>query len=218
MNLHPSETEIHFYTSNINKFNEASAILKQFGVNVVREFMDIPEIQGTPQEVIQAKLDYITIKNPLQKCFVEDVSLTFEELNDGLPGPYIKDFIKILDLDGIYNLIKSNYNATAMTSIGFRDSNGKCTIMSDSVKGIIVEPVGKNGFGWDKIFKPNCSFLTFAQMNKDEKERISDRAKVYRRFGKFLVPNFTCQSDYHTRGIGQFDKNCGLRICNRTRY
>ena len=46
-------------------------------------------------------------------------------------------------------------------------------------KGTITEePLGKNGFGYDPVFLPVGALRTFAEMDPDEKNRISHRGKA----------------------------------------
>lgn len=61
--------------------------------------MLVPEIQGTTQEVATEKCRKAAdiLQGP---CITEDTALCFEALN-GLPGPYIKHFLKNLGLDGM---------------------------------------------------------------------------------------------------------------------
>lgn len=58
----------------------------------------VPELQGTTQEVAIEKCRRAAelLQGP---CITEDTALCFEALN-GLPGPYIKHFLKGLGLDG----------------------------------------------------------------------------------------------------------------------
>lgn len=60
----------------------------------------VPEIQGTTEEIAREKCRRAAeiLQGP---CITEDTALCFEALN-GLPGPYIKFFLKELGLDGGY--------------------------------------------------------------------------------------------------------------------
>lgn len=60
----------------------------------------VPEIQGTTQEVAIAKVKAAADKLG-RACVTEDTALCFEAL-DGLPGPYIKDFLGKLGHEGEY--------------------------------------------------------------------------------------------------------------------
>ena len=59
---------------------------------VVCRDIDLPEYQGTPEEVVRAKCTLAAqhIKGPV---VVEDTSLCFNALG-GMPGPYVKWFLK----------------------------------------------------------------------------------------------------------------------------
>ena len=48
-------------------------------------------------------------------------------------------------------------------------------------------PAGPGGFGYDPVFIPDGEERTFAQMNAEEKNRISHRAKAWERFAAFLA-------------------------------
>ena len=55
-----------------------------------------------------------------------------------------------------------------------------------SIKGKIVFPRGKNGFGWDRIFQPSGHNKTFAEMTKEEKFKISMRTVAVNKLKNFL--------------------------------
>ena len=59
---------------------------------IVCQDIDLPEYQGTPEEIVRAKCTLAAqhIKGPV---VVEDTSLCFNALG-GMPGPYIKWFLK----------------------------------------------------------------------------------------------------------------------------
>lgn len=61
----------------------------------------VPEVQGSTQEVAIAKCRRAAelLGRP---CITEDTALCFQALN-GLPGPYIKYFLKELGHDGGLN-------------------------------------------------------------------------------------------------------------------
>src|SRR5262249_47964194 len=45
---------------------------------------------------------------------------------------------------------------------------------------LIREPRGKNGFGYDPIFVPDCDQRTTAEMSAEEKDAISHRGRAFR--------------------------------------
>jgi len=58
----------------------------------------------------------------------------------------------------------------------------------ESAEGIILRsPIGDHGFGYDPIFLYPALDRTFAQLQTEEKSRISHRGKALLRFREFLV-------------------------------
>ncbi len=49
-----------------------------------------------------------------------------------------------------------------------------------------MPPRGDNKFGWDPIFEPEGYNLTFAEMEKEEKNKISHRYRAIDSFMKSL--------------------------------
>lgn len=161
--------KLFFITGNENKFSEAKQIIPQ----IEQLNIDLPEIQGNSQQIIEAKLQEAQ-KLANGNFFVEDVSLNIHCL-EHLPGPYIKWFLKQIGPQGIYDLVKryDNPKAEAIATIGI-SQNGKLTFVQGKITGKIVPPRGE-GFGFDPIFMPEGHMVTFAQMAKEEKNEISHR-------------------------------------------
>lgn len=58
-------------------------------------------------------------------------------------------------------------------------ADGTVKTVEGICRGVITEqPRGKNGFGYDPVFEPVGSSLTFAEMDPTEKNRISHRGKA----------------------------------------
>ena len=77
---------VNFISGNANKLAEVKAILEP-AIEVRSQALDLPEIQGTVDEVTIAKCRAAadTVKGPV---LVEDTCLCFNALK-GLPGPYV---------------------------------------------------------------------------------------------------------------------------------
>jgi XTP/dITP diphosphohydrolase len=60
-------------------------------------------------------------------------------------------------------------------------------VFSDSVSGVIVDsPRGAGGFGYDPVFLYEPSGKTFAELPRDEKNRLSHRGRAFRKLLGFL--------------------------------
>jgi len=178
---------IYFITGNKNKFDEAKSILKD--VNLKQLNIDLPEIQEIDsRKIIEEKLKEALrrTKNKKEEFIVEDASLSLKCLN-GLPGSLIKWFMHTIGNKGLYEISKKykKYNAEAKDTIGYY-KKGKIYFFEGKVKGKIVKARGKNNFGWDPIFLPNGYNKTFAEMPKEEKNKISHRKEVLEKLKRFL--------------------------------
>lgn len=179
--------EILIITGNDDKFKEYKAVLTS--VKLKRRKLDLPELQGSPREIVREKAQ-LAAKLTGKPCFVDDTCLCFDAWND-LPGPYIKDFIHSMGPRKLAEtLIRSskNHKAKAMASIGYCEPHKKPHSVQGVTEGKIVMPRGTHGFrkGWDQIFNPEGYNKTYAEMEFEEKNKISHRKKAIEAFDEFL--------------------------------
>jgi inosine triphosphate pyrophosphatase len=123
------------------------------------------------------------------KCpvIVEDTALEFEAFG-GLPGPYIKWFLKGLGNQGLYDMLaKFDKNARAVCTFAYCEGPGKSVQLFQGIhEGEIVAPRGPPDFGWNPIFKPKESNKTYAEMTAEEKSKVSHRFLALQKLSKFL--------------------------------
>jgi inosine triphosphate pyrophosphatase len=176
--------KFYFMTSNENKYLEVKKFLK--GIRDVLPLVyDLPEMQHTDEkEIVRLKLE-VGKKHRKGEIIVEDTGLHLDCLN-GLPGPFIKWFVKILGPEGIYDMAKrlGNLNAEARCVIGYCNKTNE--FFEGSIRGKLVPPRGENGFGWDPIFLPDGHDKTFAEMPTTEKNAISHRGIALDKLKGFL--------------------------------
>jgi inosine triphosphate pyrophosphatase len=143
--------------------------------------VDLPEIQSiNPEEIVtdKAKRAYAATGKPVA---VEDVSAGLVKLG-GLPGPFVKFFIKTLGEDALSVLAgQENEPAVVSCSIAYYDGHTLLTVRGD-VEGRVVASRGSNGFGFDRTFVPKGHDLTYAEMSGDEKDSVSHRSVAIRLF------------------------------------
>ncbi|KAL2119153.1 hypothetical protein VTJ04DRAFT_6113 [Mycothermus thermophilus] len=167
---------VNFITGNANKLGEVKAILEP-AIEVQSQKLDLPEIQGTLEEVTIDKCRRAAelVGGPV---LVEDTCLCFSALN-GLPGPYIKWFLTSLGHEGLNNLLAAyeDKSAKAVCTFGYSPGPGHEPILFQGVTdGKIVPARGPANFGWDPIFEYNGK--TYAEMDKAEKNKISHRYRA----------------------------------------
>lgn len=188
---------ITFVTGNPNKKAEVVAILggesTPEGSSVGRfiitnKDLDIEEVQGSIDEVTihKAKAAASLVDGPV---LVEDTCLAFSAFND-LPGPYIKWFVKGVGLQGLVDMLYKfeDKSAKAICTFGYCEGPGKeVKLFQGITHGNIVESRGHQNFGWDSIFEPKGYDQTFAEMNKQVKNKMSHRYKALALLKDFLV-------------------------------
>ncbi len=187
--------DIVFVTNNINKlFEIKNLVSSHYNVLSLRDINFNDEIEETE----------ITLKgNALLKarhiyhhqncnCFADDTGLVIDAL-DGRPGVYSARYAgpKCNATDNIKKVLSEldqieNRKAKFVTIIALI-LNGKEYFFEGKCEGVITkEPSGKEGFGYDAIFRPLNSNLTFAEMNQIDKGKISHRGIAVRKLIAFL--------------------------------
>ena len=174
---------INFVSGNKNKLRELSDIFKKHfkDIEIKQLDIDLPELQGFPEEIVKEKL-----KLALEKAkklegpvLVEDTSLCFNAYG-GLPGAYIKYFLKAIKPEGLYKMACAfkDHSAYAQSIYGLQKSQkDEPKLFIGKTDGEIVSPRGDNNFGWDPCFQPKNYKQTYAEMEEEQKNKISHRGK-----------------------------------------
>jgi inosine triphosphate pyrophosphatase len=180
-----------FVTSNANKIQEVQAMLGasgstsscSVGIDLRHQAAELPELQGEPLDICRQKC-LIAAERLQCAVLVEDTGLCFNALG-GLPGPYIKHFLDKTGHEGLNNLLAAyeDKSAYALCIFGFCKGPGEeVHLFEGRATGMIVPARGggRRSFGWDPIFEPDegAGGLTFAEMSKGAKNRISHRSKA----------------------------------------
>ncbi|GIY05619.1 inosine triphosphate pyrophosphatase [Caerostris darwini] len=171
--------DIHFVSGNPGKISEAESIMKENNIKVKYMKLDLPEYQGEPDFISEAKCKCAAsiINGPV---ITEDTSLAFDALH-GLPGPYIKWFLDKLGPDGLHTLLSGfeDKSASAICTLAFcKGPEQDVQLFHGITKGKIISPRGNKGFGWDSCFLPEDKDKTYAELSFEEKNTISHRRKA----------------------------------------
>jgi XTP/dITP diphosphohydrolase len=184
-----------FATHNAHKVSEIKPILPA-SVNLVSLHNlgfneEIPETGDTLAANALQKADYIYTRLNCA-CFADDTGLEVTALG-GRPGVYSARYAgenKSAD-DNIEKLLtelkgKKDRSAVFKTVIAVI-IEGKPKLFEGMVKGTISEKkTGDKGFGYDPVFIPEGHSKSFAQMTREEKNRISHRGLAVKKFAAFL--------------------------------
>ncbi|RKP23734.1 inosine triphosphate pyrophosphatase [Syncephalis pseudoplumigaleata] len=167
-----------FVTGNKNKLAEVRASLDGV-IDVIAVDIDLPELQGEPGSIAEEKCRMAAqqVNGPV---IIEDTCLCFNAL-DGLPGPYIKWFLKKLGHDGLNRMLAGfeDKSAYALCTFAYcRGPNEQPILFEGRCPGRIVPARGPPNFGWDPIFEPTGYNETFAEMALATKLDISHRSRA----------------------------------------
>ena len=184
-------------THNPNKVREMSAILGQFGVEVVspKELGITVEVEETgttfaENAMLKARAICELAKLP---AIADDSGLCVDALNGG-PGVYSARFGgEGLDDKGRYTLLlemlrgQTDRAAHFHTSIVCAFPNGDELVCEGECPGTIAfAPMGEGGFGYDPVFFVPELRKTFGQLTAEEKASVSHRGKALRAFAAAL--------------------------------
>ncbi|KAK4049438.1 nucleoside triphosphate pyrophosphohydrolase ham1 [Microbotryomycetes sp. JL201] len=190
--------QILFCSGNANKVKEVRAILAAANsssgndataepIEITSKDVDVPEIQGTTREVAIAKVKAAADKIG-GACITEDTALSFDALG-GLPGAYIKAFMSTIGHDGINRMLQGfdDKSADAICTFAYCAGPGQEPILFEGkTRGRIVPARGPTHFGWDPIFEVQGTGKTYAEMDGEEKNKLSHRYKALELLRQFL--------------------------------
>lgn len=94
-------------------------------------------------------------------------------------------FLDAVGPKGLYTMLAGfeSKKARAVCTFGYSAGPGDKVIFFQGVEaGLIVEPRGASGFGWDPIFQPDDgNGKTYAEMSAEEKNAISHRGRALKK-------------------------------------
>ena len=184
---------------NLNKAQEIQMLLgNQFHV-IPQQAFDIPPIEETgstfeENALLKAKTVYDIIGLPV---IGDDSGLEVVALNNQ-PGIYSSRFAgdNASDDDNIDKLLRKMHNIpTEKRTARFRcvvaflgtSSDDQPVFFEGEWAGYIAkERTGKNGFGYDPVFVDLQSNLTAAELEPDQKNKISHRGKAMQSLKSYL--------------------------------
>jgi XTP/dITP diphosphohydrolase len=181
-------------THNKGKLEEIADLLAPFGVSVTSAAeMNLPEPAETEDTFVgNARIKaHAAAKATGLPALADDSGISIDAL-DGAPGVYTADWAETPDGRDFVLAMTRAHNALEALDIPYpRTARFCCTLVlawpdgHDEVfegvmPGQIVWPMrGDQGHGYDPIFQPDGFAITFGEMDRWEKNRISHRADAF---------------------------------------
>lgn len=194
-------------THNAGKLKEISALLAPYGVNCISAgSLGLPEPAETGTTFIENAL--IKARAAAQAAglpaLADDSGLSVAALG-GRPGVYTADwaerqwfegepgrdwYMAMGKVEGMLSELGSDVDRACWFScvLAIAWPDGESAVYEGRVDGAYSwPPRGTMGFGYDPVFVPNSRDATFAELEPEEKHRISHRADA---FAKLVAEQF----------------------------
>lgn len=190
-------SEIVLATHNPKKAIELRAVLGDSPIKIItlddlEIFEELPETHESMEENAIEKAMYVYEKTG--KCVLADDSGLEVDFLGGSPGVFSARYA------GPHNDAEANIQKLLSELVGVNERDacfktvlafvcdGESQLFIGEISGeILREKRGQNGFGYDPIFLPKGMNRAFAEMNADEKNRISHRSVAMRKFLNYIL-------------------------------
>ena len=180
-------------THNQGKFREISSLISKKYRKISPKALGIP----SPHETGKTFETNADLKASFFSKFVnypvisDDSGLCIKSLN-GKPGIHSARFAKkhgsfFKAMKFILKKMKNKKNKSALfiCSLSFKYPKKKPINVIGKISGSIAEKIlGKNGFGYDPIFIPKSSKISFGQMLKSKKMKMDHRYLAFKKLKK----------------------------------
>ena len=178
---------IVFASTNHKKYCEVQSILSTYD-RITVDFVqtELTEVQSDSLEGIAKEKAKDAFNKVARPVIVEDDGLFIDTL-DGFPGPYSSYVFKTIGNAGILKLLSdlSSRSASFRSMIAFHDGKD-LSIFEGKIDGRISDRIMEGGWGYDPIFVPAGTNLTFAKL-KDEKNKYSHRKMALEKFARWYL-------------------------------
>ena len=189
-------------THNQGKLEEITALLKPLNVKVVSaKALDLPEPDETETTFVgNARIKaHAAAKASSLPSLSDDSGIEIDALG-GSPGVYTadwaeteqtRDFVKammkcheLLEQKNAPHPRKAHFCCTIVLAW----PDGEDVVFEGKIAGLIVWPMrGDLGHGYDPIFQPVGFDITFGEMDRWEKNKISHRANAFEKLFKYFA-------------------------------
>lgn len=184
-------------TNNAHKLSEIQAVVgDKFEILSLRDiecYDDIPEDSDTLEGNALQKAQYIYERYGCD-VFADDTGLEVAAL-DGRPGVHTARYAYPDRNDTVANVNKilhelseKNDRRAQFRTVIALIYKGETHLFEGKVEGhITTECRGTDGFGYDPVFSPEDTGLTFAELGVDVKNTLSHRARAVKKLCDFLA-------------------------------
>nr|WP_247651135.1 RdgB/HAM1 family non-canonical purine NTP pyrophosphatase [Roseovarius autotrophicus] len=184
-------------THNAGKLEEIAHLLLPYGVKVIGAAeRNLPEPEETETSFVgNARIKaHAAAEATGLPALADDSGIAIDALG-GAPGVYTADWAETetgrdfaMAMTRAHDMLlerkaRQPWTARFCCTLVLAWPDGHDEVFEGTVDGWFVWPMrGTQGHGYDPIFQPEGYDVTFAEMNRWEKNRISHRAEAFRKF------------------------------------
>jgi XTP/dITP diphosphohydrolase len=184
-------------THNAGKLEEIADLLAPFNVTVKgAKELNLAEPEETETTFVgNARIKaHAAAQATGLPALSDDSGITIDAL-DGAPGVYTADWAETPNgRDFVMAMSNTHEKLEAINAPHPRHAQFRCTLVlawpdghdevfEGVIPGVLVWPMrGNQGHGYDPIFKPDGYQITFGEMDRWEKNKISHRADAFNKF------------------------------------
>ena len=188
-------------THNEGKLEEIAALLRPLSTNIVSaKELQLSEPEETEDTFVgNARIKaHAAARASRLPALADDSGIEIDAL-DGAPGVYTADWAEtsegrdfVLAMTKTYEMLERRgaphpRAAQFCCTIVLAWPDGYDIVFEGKIEGRIVWPMrGEQGHGYDPIFEPNGYKITFGEMDRWKKNRISHRAKAFEQFFRYF--------------------------------
>jgi XTP/dITP diphosphohydrolase len=197
-------TELLVATHNQGKLEEIAHLLEPFGISVtVGQGARAAGAGGNRHDLRRERPDQGTCRGQATglPALSDDSGIEIDAL-DGAPGVYTADWAEtpsgrdfVMAMTRAHDALEAAKNAPEPRTARFCCTlvlawpDGHDEVFPGHGRGRIVWPMrGEEGHGYDPIFQPDGHDITFGEMDRWEKNRISHRADAFAKLVKIFGP------------------------------
>ena len=185
-------------THNPGKAREIEALLDGHYTIVTAGELNLPEPDETESTFVGNAM--LKARHAAQAsgevALADDSGLSVSAL-DGAPGIYsarwagpTKDFALAMKKveQRLEEIASTDRRAWFTSALAVAWPDGPCVVVEGRIDGeLVFPPRGDRGFGYDPIFRPEGSELTFGEMDPVEKDALGHRARAFARLKAALI-------------------------------
>ena len=185
--------KLYFATGNAHKLDEARAVLKEYGITVEQlDDKGSEDKEATIQEVAQRAARELARKHK-KPIIVDDTGIFFEAYKN-FPGAHPRLMFECLGYKGLLKLLEGDVRevmreAHFLCCVAFCMPGKEPVLFEGRLNGSITEKVhdlGTDVMPYERIFVPNGMKKTISALTRDEKNKISHRARAVNKLVDFL--------------------------------